>query len=169
MSKYFESNFNCKEAIKKLNELSEKFKDLTPLMRTARVFLKNTVNENFETEGEYSGEKWQEWSESYKKERLKKGKAGGKILTLEGHLRREIKAKSGEDYAMLYTNKIYAAIHNFGYNGYIKRKTKKGNVVKYKLKMPKRQYMRLSDYNKEELLAELYIKAEEMAIDSMHS
>ena len=100
-------------------EFLTKIKNETPsamekMMKTARVFMKNTVNENFETEGKHTGDKWTGWSEKYKLKRPK-----GKILTLGGHLRKDIRAYSGSDkngvyFAKVVANKEYAAIHNFG-------------------------------------------------------
>lgn len=157
MDKMFKVNFNAKYITKFLNETSKKLKDLSPLMKIARVFLKNTVDENFETNGTATGEKWEPWSEKYKKRRAKLNRANGKILNLDGHLRKSIISKSGKDFALVGTSKEYAAIHNFG--GDIKRNNKTIG------KMPKREFMRLNDYKKEELLAELYIKSEELMLD----
>ncbi|MCD8025327.1 MAG: phage virion morphogenesis protein [Candidatus Gastranaerophilales bacterium] len=163
--KFFTSSFNADESVKFLNNLQKKFKDLSPLMKTARVFLKKTVNKNFETQGEHTDEKWMPWSENYKKWRMKNGKSLKLILTLDGELRRSIMAKSGKDYALVGTNKEYAAIHNFGYKGKVNKKSKKGKLFTAKMNMPKREFMRLDDKTKEELLAELYIKSEEMIIE----
>ena len=153
--KFFKASVDCKNVVDFLKKKVEQFKDLSPLMKVARVFLKNTVNKNFETEGTHTGEKWPEWSEEYKEWRLKHGKSGGKIMTLDGHLRRDIRAKSGKDFAMVGTNKVYAALHNFGGNGSLKRNKT----------MKKREFMRMDDVRKDELWAELYIKAEEMLME----
>lgn len=153
--KTFTSNFNAKEVTKYLNEAASKLKDMKPIMKIARVFLKNTVDDNFETQGEATGEKWKPWSDKWKKRRIKMGRGDGKILNLDGHLRRDIRAKSGEDYAIVGTNKEYAAIHNFGGNKNLKRNKT----------MPKREFMRLNEYKKEELLAELYLGVEERLMD----
>lgn len=155
--KFFKASFDCKDAIDFLKKKAEQFKDLTPLMKVARVFLKNTVDKNFETEGQHTGDKWPEWSESYKKQRLKMGKSGGKIMTLDGHLRRDVRAKSGIDYAMVGRNKNYAALHNYGGN----------SSLKHNKTMPKREFMRLDDNAKDHLFAELYIKAEEMLMEDV--
>ena len=60
--KFFKASFDCKNVVDFLKKKVEQFKDLSPLMKVARVFLKNTVNKNFETEGTHTGEKWPEWS-----------------------------------------------------------------------------------------------------------
>lgn len=164
--KFFKVEINEKEIIKFLNAKAKQFKNLTPLMKTARVFLKNTVDKNFETQGEHTGEKWEEWSDSYKKWRMKNGKSGNLILTLDGHLRRDVRAKSGADYAMVGVNKIYAALHNFGCTKTIKKTSKNGKRFSCKMNAKKREFMRLDDKARENLLAELYIKSEEMLLDN---
>lgn len=154
-NKSFRANFNAKDIINYLNNASKQLRDLSPIMKIARVFLKNTVDDNFETQGEATGEKWAPWSDSWKKRRIKMGRGSGKILNLEGHLRRDIRAKSGKDFALVGTNKEYAAIHNFGGNKNLKRNKT----------MPKREFMRLNKSKKEELLAELYLGVEERLMD----
>lgn len=155
--KFFTTNFNAEEIVKFLNHQSKLFKDLSPLMKVARVFMKYTIDENFETEGSHTGEKWAEWSPLWKKRRSRMGRGNGKILGLYGELRKDIRAKHGKDFAMVGTNKKYAALHNFG--GDIKRGGKKIG------KMPQREFMRMDKYSKEELQAELYIKAKEFLIE----
>lgn len=150
-NKYFVCNFNAKEVIKILNEAGKKLKNLTPVMKVAKVFLKNTVDENFETEGKATGEKWQDWSEKYKKQRIKMGFSSGKILNLRGHLRRSILSKHSKDWALVGTNLEYAAIHNFGGD----------KSLKHNKNMPKREFFRLNDYKKDELYAEIYLATEE--------
>ena len=162
--KFFTSNFNAKEVTKFLQQQADKLGDLTPLMKVARKKLRDIVMKNFETEGTASGEKWKAWSEAYKKARLKMGKGSGKILTLSGELRRSIKAKSGKDYAQVGTASVYAAMHNFGYDDYIKRRTKNG-TTKYKLKMPKREFIRISQAQQEDLLSDLIIEAEDILMN----
>ncbi len=64
-------------------------------------------------------------------------------------------SKSSKDWAMVGTNKIYAAIHNFGGN----------NTLKHNKTMPKREFMRIDDTQREFLQADLYIKLQEILID----
>ncbi len=40
--KFFTSNFNAKDITDFLNDCAKKLSDLSPLMKTARVFLKKT-------------------------------------------------------------------------------------------------------------------------------
>lgn len=143
----FKTEFNAKEVVTFLKKAAIQLKDLTPLMKTARVFLKDTVDENFETEGTFTGDKWKEWSPEYKIQRMKQGKSRGKILSLDGQLRKSFQAKSGKDYALVGTNKVYAAIHNFGGN----------KSLKHNKTMPQREFMRINDTQLEFLQAELTI------------
>lgn len=163
--KFFTYGFKVKDVVKFLNDIQKEIQDLTPLMKVARRFLKKTVDENFETSGTHTGEKWKEWSEKWKKQRIKMGRGSGKILNLEGELRRSIKAKHGKDFAQVGTASEYAAIHNFGFNGTVQKKSKKGKLFSAKLNMPKREFMRLNDAAKDELYAELYITAKDIMLN----
>lgn len=160
--KFFTYGFKAKEIVKFLNDIHKEIQDLTPLMKVARRFLKNTVDENFETSGVHTGEKWKSWSEKWKKQRIKIGRGSGKILNLEGELRRSIKAKHGKDFAQVGTASEYAAIHNFGFKGKVNKKSKKGKMFTAKMNMPKREFMRLNDTTIDELYAELYIAAKDL-------
>ncbi len=160
----FLTKINDKEITKFLDSAYRKLKDLTPLMKTARVFMKKLIDDNFETQGEATGAKWQEWSDGWKKRRIKMGKGSGKILNLDGFLRKSFTAKSNNNSAIVGTNNKYAAIHNFGFKGTVNKKSKKGKAFKTKLTMPKREFMRINDTYKDELFAELFIKSEEMLL-----
>lgn len=157
LSKQFEYKINDKLIIKFLKDCHKQLDDLSPLMKTARVIMKKVVDDNFETEGKATGEKWQEWSDSWKKKRIKLGRGSGKILTLDGELRRSIHAKSGSNFALVGTNKEYAALHNFGGSKILKRNKT----------MPKREFMRFDDYALDELHAELRIKFEDILNKTM--
>ena len=149
----FKTEFNAKDIVAFLKKTAITLNnDLSPLMKVARVFLKNTVDENFETEGTHTGDKWKEWSPAYKIQRIKKGRMGGRILSLDGHLRKSIQAKSGKDFALVGTNKIYAAIHNFGGN----------STLKHNQNMPQREFMRINQTQLEFLQADLYVALKEL-------
>lgn len=150
-NKYFICNFNAKEITKILNKASQKLKNLTPVMKVAKVFLKNTIDKNFETEGKETGDKWPAWSEKYKKQRIKMGFSTGKILNLRAHLRRSIMSKHTVDTALVGTNCPYAAIHNFGGD----------KSLRHNKNMPKREIFRLNENKKDELYAEIYLAIEE--------
>jgi phage virion morphogenesis protein len=155
-NKYFEVNFDSKIVTDFLkSQLKALDEDFPKLMKLARVIMKEIVDENFETEGVHTGEKWKEWSDSWKKKRLAMGKSTGRILNLDGTLRRSILADSGHDWARVGTNKVYAAIHNYGGN----------SALKHNKTMPKREFMRLDKPAMENLYGELYVLAKELLID----
>lgn len=136
--KYFEGKMNTKDVVKKLEELSEKTSHLKPLLRVCRRVLENYIDENFETEGKESGNKWQELTEEYAQKKQKE-KAVDKILQFGGDLRTKIDDKVTDKSLIIGSALEYAAIHNFGMEG----------------KMPQREFMRFSDYQLEDLIAEL--------------
>lgn len=151
-NKYFEVEFTTEKIKKFLLEVSKNIADMTPLMKTAAVFMKDCVDENFETEGTHTGEKWEAWSEAWKKQRIKQGRGSGKILSLDGHLRKSIMSKTTFDSAIVGTNKIYAAIHNFGGTPELKRNKT----------MPKREFNRINDDEEENMFEELTNNLEEL-------
>lgn len=142
---------NSKEINDKLLELAQRVKNPKPVLRKIGHVITNYVDEKFETEGKYEGEKWEDWKPSYKKKRAEKGRGKGKILSLEGELRESIDDKVTTDSVEVGTNKVYAAIHNFGGD------VKKRNGGSFD--MPKRQFMtwegKLVELVGDELFAEL--------------
>lgn len=147
---------NLKDIDKLMIELANRVKNAKPTMRKIGLIIKNYVDQKFETEGEYNGEKWKGWSESWTKERQKRKSAKGKILSLEGELRESIDDKITDESVQVGTNKVYAAIHNFG--GDVKKRN--GETFD----MPKRQYLSWEDNLKEliknELIEELKLSNE---------
>lgn len=155
---------NSKEINDKLLELAKRVKNPKPVLREIGHVIRNYVDEKFETEGQYNGEKWQDWTPKYKKKRAKKKRGEGKILSLEGELRESIVDKITSDTLEVGTNQPYAAIHNFG--GEVKKRN--GGFFD----MPKREFMawddKLIDLIGLELFAELklqdYVDAEDARI-----
>lgn len=130
---------NDKEIIKKLNELADKTGDLKPFLRVVRQSLLTHIHDNFDTEGKASGEKWEELSEEYLKKKIKE-KGIKRILDFNGDLRNQIIGNVKDKSVIIGTVNPYAAVHNFGYD---ERNT------------PQREFMRFSDYQLEETVAEL--------------
>lgn len=125
MNDNVEIKCNYKEINNKLLQLQERAQNMRPLMKSAALIMKNYVDENFETQGEHSGDKWKEWSDEYKEHREKIGRGDGRILSLEGELRESISSIVTDESAMVGSNKEYAAIHNFG--GDIKKRGGNGS------------------------------------------
>lgn len=140
MSKYFTVQMNAKEVFQKLDEIADCVSDLKPLFRVLRQSLMNSIDENFETEGQASGDKWEEWSEKWAKEREKQEKVS-KILQYNVDLRRSFISKVTSTDLTIGTAIPYAAIHNFGYD---------------EKNMPQREFMRFSDTQLQDATFELH-------------
>lgn len=139
-NKYFESKLNNKEVTDTLTRYAKEIGDLNPALRIARRKLLNAIDQNFETEGESSGEKFKEWSDGYKSWREKKGKTESKILHFDGNLRKDISSKITRNELIIGTSKEYAAAHNFGYAP---------------RNLDQREFMRISEETKNELLGDI--------------
>ena len=106
---------NDKEIIEIFYKFLNKISDKQKVMRAISRIMLNDVEENFKTQGvNNTGEKWQDWDELYRAYREKIGRGSGDILTLEGELKKGISRKATESEAIVYSDKIYSAIHNFG-------------------------------------------------------
>lgn len=139
-NKYFEAKLNSKEVTDTLKRYAKEVGDLNPALRISRRMLLNAIDQNFETEGTSSGEKFKEWSDGYKAWRKKKGKTDSKILHFDGNLRKSMSSKITREELIIGTPKEYAAAHNFGYAP---------------RNLPQREFMRISEEVKNELLGEI--------------
>ncbi|AZN69301.1 phage virion morphogenesis protein [Acinetobacter haemolyticus] len=90
----------------KLQDAADKLADTTPLMQRLSMTLLNTTEENFNAEGR---PKWAALNPEYAARRK-----GGQMLQLSGQLAASITPFHGVDYAGVGSNKVYAAIHQFG-------------------------------------------------------
>ena len=115
MTKPFSFELNSKDITKALNKAAKETGNLEAAFKIARQKLLYAIDENFETEGQFSGERFREWSDDYAKYRSKKGRGQGKILQLEGYLRKSLTSKISRYELIIGTNKEYAAAQNFGY------------------------------------------------------
>lgn len=164
---------NSKEINQALTELAQKVKKPNKILRKVGHTIRLYVDRKFETEGEFEGTKWQQWSESWKERREREGKADGQIMSYTGELRKSIEDKISGSVLEVGTNKVYAAIHNFG--GAVKKRKskkskigKKGKTAKSKtqtsgsFEMPKREYMafesKLIEQITDEIMSELTIE-----------
>lgn len=87
-----------------------------PLLRQIAFLGENSTRERFSTQTDPSGQRW--------KPSLRVQLNGGKTLTKDGHLGDSITSQADDKVAEWGTNRIYAAIHQFG--GAIKAKTSAG-------------------------------------------
>lgn len=150
--KMFTAKINDEEIKKKLTELADLTSDLKPLFRVLRQTILAVIDDNFETEGTASGEKWEELSDNYKIRKIKEYEAGKKILEASGDLRTSFIGKVTSNDLTIGSPKKYAAVHNFGYE---------------ERNMPKREIIRFSDQQIEDIVFELhwwYIKNIKYAI-----
>lgn len=138
---------NDKEIMDNFLSLSKRIKNLKPIMRSITRIMLTDIDENFETEGKNADRQWAQWSKSWRKERQRRGHGDGKILTMEGDLRRSFSREITDNSALVGTNKEYAAIHNFG--GDIKKKN--GGTFT----MEQREFAVWSDNLKAKVLTEL--------------
>lgn len=102
---------NDKKVTELLERIRKKLGDLTPAMKIIGSTVRASVIRNFEKSGRPS--KWKKHSRLTEKRRGK----GAKILMgqgLAGGLAASINYKADKDNVKIGTNKIYAAVHQFG-------------------------------------------------------
>jgi len=131
-----------------LGKLILKTQNLGPLMKNISGIMMDSVEENFEKEGR--PDKWQELAKSTIKQRKKKGHWPGRILQVRGELTSSITSYYDSDSAVVGTNKVYAAIHQFG-----------GDAGRgKKVKIPARPYLKLIEKEIYQILlqAKYYLK-----------
>ena len=112
MPEPIEIKIDDKEIQQYLKKLAEKTENLRPLMKNIAGIMMDSVEENFEKEGR--PEKWTPLAKPTIRQRTKKGYYPGRILQMRGELAASITSKSDENSAIVGTNKVYAAIHQFG-------------------------------------------------------
>ncbi|MEI8390376.1 MAG: phage virion morphogenesis protein [bacterium] len=145
MPEPIEIKVDDKEIQQLLKKLISKAANLRPLMKNISGIMLDSVEENFEREGR--PDKWQGLAKSTIKQRTKKGYWLGRILQVRGELAASITSKSDESSAVVRTNKVYAAIHQFG-----------GNTGRNKkVEIPARPYLKLGEKEKVEILKEIQI------------
>lgn len=86
-----------------------------PIMRAAAQSLHEATEYAFEQERDpTTNAPWLPWSDAWKEWREEHGFTPGKILTLHGQLAASMTTEYGADYALIGSNKVYAAIHQWG-------------------------------------------------------
>ncbi len=113
-----------------LKPLWEATQNKKPLYSILAAEMLSAVDKNFETEGARGNIPWPALKKSTIRQRGKKGSWPGKILQVKGALSKSIQSSSTNEYAMVSTNKVYAAIHQFG--GEIESKNKVIHFKKHK-------------------------------------
>ena len=143
MSDFIEIQLDKEELQQALNQLADKTSDLRPLMKNIAAILEDSVEENFEQEGR---PKWEMLKPSTIKQRKKIKKWPGMILQVsQGGLASSITSYYDENSAVVGTNKVYAAIHQFG-----------GKAGKNKqVEIPARPYLKVGYEEDAEILKEI--------------
>ncbi|XXQ69035.1 phage virion morphogenesis protein [Neisseriaceae bacterium B1] len=88
-----------------LSQLLQNVQNRRPMMNAVATELQSMTEDNFESES-WGGQKWKD-SKRAKNE-------GGKTLQKSGQLAASLTTQSGNDFARIGTNKVYAAIHHLG-------------------------------------------------------
>lgn len=140
------------------------FGDLEPLMTGFGVYLESATIDRFDRETDPDGVKW---TPSKRAER-----DGGKTLTDSAQLRSSITSNAGSRSVEVGTNKIYAGVHNDGFDGTVSvsghtrtvhsafGKALPGGLTyavdafERHMVMPKRTFIGLSSEDESELLAQ---------------
>ncbi|GAB4442539.1 MAG: phage virion morphogenesis protein [bacterium] len=94
-----------------MEKLIQRAKDRRPLMRQIAGIMHRAVEENFAEQGR---PRWKPLSAKTIDQRQKRGYWPGAILQMRGELAVSISQSSDNDKAVVGTNKVYAAIHQFG-------------------------------------------------------
>lgn len=140
MSDFIEIKIDNQEVERRLQEIAKKSSNLRPLMKNIAGIFASATEDNFAEEGR--PDKWQDLSKVTKKLREKKGKWPGQTLQVSGQLASSVNTYYDNDSAVIGSNLEYATIHQLG--GQAGRNKK--------VTIPARPYLKLTDYDLEELL-----------------
>ena len=99
-----------------LDRMTKAGGDLGPAMREIAGVLADAAEQAFESESDpATGQSWPSLAPATIRQRERKGKWPGKMLQVsQGGLAGSIQPEYGRDHAAAGTNKVYAAIHQFG-------------------------------------------------------
>jgi len=140
MPEPIEIRIDDKEIWQLLKKLAAKTENLRPLMKNIAGIMADSVEENFDKEGR--PDKWTPLAKVTIKQRSKKGYWPGRILQVRGDLASSITSKYDNNSAVVGTNKIYAAIHQFG-----------GDAGRNKkVKIPARPYLKISEKESNQII-----------------
>ena len=126
-----------------MQELASRGENLRPLMKNIAGIMATATEDNFKDEGR--PEKWVDLSETTKKQRQKIGKYPGQILQVSGQLASSVSTAYDNNSAVIGSNLAYAAIHQLGGQAGKNKKTT----------IPARPYLKLTDNDFEEIIAEV--------------
>jgi len=127
------------QVISALERLAAKTNNLRPLMNNISQIMLDDVEENFSQQGR---PRWQALAPTTIARREKQGHWPGAILQVRGELAGSISARATNASAIVGTNKVYAAIHQFG--GMAGRN--------HSVEIPARPYLQISSPALEDIL-----------------
>lgn len=97
--------------------LQHRLSHMRPVMAGISLLMLEVVEDAFANERDpVTGAPWQPLKPATQQQRARHGHAG-KILQVTGSLAASVQAEAGDDYALVGTNKSYAAVHQFGFSG----------------------------------------------------
>lgn len=98
-----------------LQQLADRMGDLSPFMQEVSGVLAFGVEEAFRLEQDpVTGQPWEELADATVAHRSEAGHWPGKILQVSGQMAVSYSTDFGPDFAVVGTNLVYAAIHQFG-------------------------------------------------------
>lgn len=106
-----DAKIDYKPVLDAMNRAASGMRNTRPLMRSVAGIMMRAVEDNFEQEGR---PKWQDLHPGTKLSRAKQGTWPGKILQRSGSLAASITQSFDAHTALVGTNKVYAAIQQFG-------------------------------------------------------
>lgn len=115
--------------------------DFAPAMRTIADYMRTTTVERFEDQRSPAGVPWQPSRRAVAE--------GGLTLVDSGELKLSITADSDATSAIVGTNKVYAAVHNFGHSF----TTRRGQALSRPVVVPQREFLGFSDDDQAEISA----------------
>ena len=112
------------EVQQRLSAMAQRTANLRPLMVRIAGHMLDAVAQNFQSEGR--NPKWDLLKPSTIRSRARKGRGPHPILRITGQLARSVSRRATDMEAIVGTNKVYAAIHQFG--GEIDRAGRSGSL-----------------------------------------
>lgn len=106
-----EARLEYMPVLRAMRRAADEMGNSRPLMRSVAGIMMRAVEDNFEQEGR---PKWKDLHPGTKLSRYKEGTWPGKILQRSGGLASSIQQQFDQHNSVVGTNKIYAAIQNFG-------------------------------------------------------
>ena len=106
-----EAKIDYQPVLKALRRAADQMANTRPLMASMAGIMHRAVEDNFEQEGR---PKWKDLQPGTKLARAKTGNWPGKILQRSGALAASIQQDFDATHAVVGTNKVYAAIQQFG-------------------------------------------------------